>query len=619
LSLVIPDRGVNNRATSRIERKGLLVAPSKPILVVLLATLAALVVAGVASAQESDGGKVVLTVGLTNDFDTLNPIVGVEVPDYEVWNLQYATLTDKAASDFHTIPGLAESWKSSNGGKTYTYTLRDGLEWSDGTPLTAEDVAYTVNRGRKEAWLNYDSVVQNLTAKVIDDRTVEITSSVPDPKLPTMDVYILPKHVWEKYDEKAITKYNGQDGVGSGPFTLVEAKQGQFWRLKANPSYWGGKPAVDEVVFRLFNNADAMVAALKKGEIDAAHQVPSSSYQDLRSTAGIVALNGQQGGFTELAINGGDGLKKPHPALLDPKVREAIARAIDKPTIIKRVLYGLGTPGTTMSPGANLNEWVPKIPESQQFTFDLQKANQILDDAGYKDTNGDGIREMPGGGQPLNFTYMVRSESQTASTDAEFITGWLKEIGIGTTQKVVNDSRLTEVIGKGDYDMFEWGWVPFVDPDPMLSYFQCDQIASDPNDPTNYYNDANWCDKRYDALYKQQNVELDATKRQALVQQMLKLFYDSATYNVLFYDGDLQAYRTDRFTGWLKQPAAIGPVLFTNTSPTYANLTPVAAEASDGGGGLSTGAIVGIVVAALVVLGGIAFFFMRRRTAEERE
>ena len=95
-----------------------------------LVVVVALVAVTASFAQDDE--KVVLTVGVVNDYDTLNPLQGVEVPDYEVWNLQYATLTDKAADDFATTPGLAESWEASNDGKTYTYTLRDGLEWSDG-------------------------------------------------------------------------------------------------------------------------------------------------------------------------------------------------------------------------------------------------------------------------------------------------------------------------------------------------------------------------------------------------------------------------------------------------------------------------------------------------------
>ena len=119
--------------------------PAKLLIAAVLVVLVALGMTAVATAQSDDSEKVVLTVGIPETYDSFNPMVGVEVPDFDVWNMQYATLTDKAADDFATIPGLAESWEASNDGKTYTYTLREGLEWTDGTPLTAEDIAYTVN------------------------------------------------------------------------------------------------------------------------------------------------------------------------------------------------------------------------------------------------------------------------------------------------------------------------------------------------------------------------------------------------------------------------------------------------------------------------------------------
>jgi peptide/nickel transport system substrate-binding protein len=581
--------------------------------------LGALAVAVPAGSQTKK--PITFTVGDTQNIDSMNPIVGVTVPAYEAWNIQYATLTDKSPKDFSPIPGLAKSWTSSPDKKTWTYTLRPNLKWSDGQPLTAEDVAYTINRAKKEEWLNYTSVVGNLTATAQDPTTLVVKTSVPDPKLPTLDMYVVPKHIWEKQDAKAVTKYDALDGVGSGPFTLEHFEKGQFARFKANPYYYGGKPAVDRVVLRGFDNPDAMVAALKRGEIDAAEDVPGTAFHQLEKDSAVQTVQGYQGAMTEFAINGGAGLKKPHPALLDLRVRQAIAHAIDKKTIVDRVLAGLGKPADTVSTSPN-PEWSPQIPAEQQFDFNLDKAKQILDDAGYKDTNGDGIREMPGGGKPLKFRYAVRSEGDTGPATAELITGWLREIGIATTQKVYDDSRLTEVIGKGDYDLFVWGWTPFVDPDPMLSYFTCDQVSSDPDDPTNYYNDANWCDKQYDALYKQQHEEVDKAKRVELVHQMLTRFYESATYNVLYVYPDTQAYRKNRFTGWIRQPEKTGPVLFSNSSPTYARLKPFVASAStgkadDGGGG--SGGLIAIIVVAVVVLGGGGLWAMRRRTADERE
>jgi peptide/nickel transport system substrate-binding protein len=180
----------------------------------------------------------------------------------------------------------------------------------------------------------------------------------------------------------------------------------------------------------------------------------------------------------------------------------------------------------------------------------------------------------------------------------------------------MDENILYTEIAKGDYDFFHWGWTPYVDPDPMLSYFQCSGIAESADDV--YDNDANFCDPEYDKLYKQQNVELDAEKRQEIVHEMLTRFYNAGVYNTLWYEGDLQAYRTDRFEGWLRQPAEIGPVIFTNSSPTYANLTPVAASSEDGGG-TSTTSIIAIVAAAIAGAALVVYFVRRRRTAEERE
>jgi peptide/nickel transport system substrate-binding protein len=324
-----------------------------------------------------------------------------------------------------------------------------------------------------------------------------------------------------------------------------------------------------------------MIFALKKGEIDAANNVPAASYKGLASTKGIVALQGQQGSFDELALNGYNGkpprsskFSSPNPALKDLRFRQAIAYAIDKKALVSRAYQGIGTPADAISPGAS-PEWLPTISASLRYDFNLDKAKKLLDQAGYKDTDGNGIRNLPGGGKDIVLRYLVRSESEVGKPIAQFVTSWLKDIGIGTKVSTWSDSQLTVQIGKGAYDMFVWGWTPFVDPDPELSYFQCNQVAHDASDFTNYYNDSSYCDPGYDKLYAKQRVELNPRKRVAIVKQMLLRFYRSATYDAIEYTPEVQAYRTDRFTGWTQQPGKIGPVLFTNTSPTYANLRPI--------------------------------------------
>src|SRR5262245_1210981 len=436
--------------------------------------LAAAMATGPAGAAD----KVTFTVGTTQDIDSLNPLTGALVIDYEVWNLEYATLTDKAAKDFSVAPGLAESWKVSDDGLTVTYTLRDGLKWSDGQPITADDVAYTINRSRDEEWVNHISTTANLDAKAIDDKTVEITTSVPDPKLPVMDVYIVPKHIWEKLDADQASEYDALDGVASGPFRVAEVKKGQFVRMERNPNWHGKQPVMDEVIFRIFANAEAQYQALNTGEIDAVKEIPPEIFTKLDPKGKIAPIRGNQGDFAELGMNAGCGtLGDGHPALKDPKVRQAINHAIDRDLLVEKVLNGLGTPGSTLPVSAEPSWYDVQLTADETLGFDPEKAKALLDEAGWKDTNGDGVRDKDGKELKLRLFDRPGKTSQQATP---FIKGWLKDVGIDTEVKSYDDTQLTPIIGKGEYDLFIWGWTPFVDPDPMLSYFTSDQVTTDP-------------------------------------------------------------------------------------------------------------------------------------------
>jgi peptide/nickel transport system substrate-binding protein len=581
------------------------------LIVSMIAAVLAVSLVPIASAQEEDD-QVTLRVGLTQDWEVLNPTSGYTVAAYEVWNLHYATLTDKAADDFATIEGLAESWEEVEPGIEYVYTLREGLTWSDGEPLTAEDVAWNINTGRDQGWDNMISTVGNIEATAEDERTVRLVSSVPDPKLPTMDVYLVPQHIWEPVatDYDAATQYAADDGVGSGPFVMAEFTPGQSVVMAANPNYWGWEgeePPYDQVIFRLFENPDAMVAALQQGELDAAQGFPASSWDALEADADIEVVAGQQGGFDEIAINGGAAEGQPHPALLDLEVRRAISHAIDRPAVIEDLWFGLATPLETMSPSAD-PKWIPEIPEENQFTYDPERANQILDEGGYMDTDGDGIREMPDGTNPIVIRHAVNTDGDLAGSIGDLMVGWMEEIGIGVELEAYDQDALFGVIVDGTYDTFFWGWVPFVDPDPMLSYFTEAEIGN--------YNDANWFDPEYDALYTEQNQEVDPDRRLEIVHEMLTMFHDAAVYIPMYVAPDLQAYRTDTFEGWVKQPAEIGPVMFSNTSPSYAQLTPIGADA---GASDINWLLWGGIAAGVIVIAGVFLAMRNRSTADERE
>ncbi len=563
----------------------------------------------VASAQEE---KVILRVGLTQNWDTLNPMAGYLVSEWEVWVLQYRGLTN-VDDELEPIPDLAESWTASEDGLTYTYTLREGLLWSDGTPITSEDVVWNIETSVEQDWWNHVTTTENLTAVALDERTVEITSSVPDPKLPNMGFLLMPKHVWDPIatDGDAVAEYDALDGVGSGPYVLGRYDEKQSVTMVANPNWWGwgdSEPGVDEIIFRHFSNPDAMVAALERGEIDAAHGVPASAVERLEARADIEVIAGYQGGFEEIAINGGLGEAEPHPALLDIEVRKAMAMAIDRDTIVEDLWYGHAQPIDAYLPSAQ-SKWTPEIPEGKRFAYDPDMANQLLDEAGYLDTNNDGLREMPDGTNPLVFRHLVNTNTDLGASIGELFTGWMDAIGIGVQLIALDSDQTTARIEVGDYDTFYWGWVPGIDPEGLISVFISDEIG--------VWNDANWANDRYDELYELQREELDEDARIAMVHEMLTIFHDEVIYIGMVEGPELQAYRTDAFEGWVRQPAEDGPVMFTNSSPSYPLLRVAGSDPGGGDDDRNTWLIVGgvgVVVAAVAALA-----IRRRQTADEQE
>lgn len=530
-------------------------------------------VATIPIAVAQQDGPTTLVVGLTQSWDTLNPNAGYLVSEWEVWTLQYAGLTNLDL-DLEVSADLAESWESSEDGMVWTYTLREGLLWSDGAPLTAEDVAWTINTSVEQEWWNHYESTQNLTAVVIDDRTVEITTSVPDPGFPNFGILIYPKHIWEPVatDADAAATYDNLNGVGSGAYVLKEYRPQQSVTMQANPHWWGwqgAEPGVDEIVFRLFGNSDAMVASLQTGEIDAAQGIPGSAVERLDGDANIELVAGSQSGWEQIAINGGMGLAQPHPAMTDINVRRAMALAVDTQAIVEDLWYGYAEEMHVINP-AIPKKWTPSIPTEHQYVYNPDLANQMLDDAGYLDTNQDGVREMPDGTNPLAIRHLVNTNTDLGQAIGDLFAGWMEAIGIEVELIALDSDQTGTVIAEGEYETYHWGWTPSLDPDAMLLVFTSDEIGG--------WNDANWYDDRFDELFEQQKIELDEAARIDMVHEATQIFTEAAIYIGMVEGSELQAYRTDRFEGWVRQPTDSGPIMFSMSSPSYARLQPVGQE-----------------------------------------
>ena len=577
------------------------------------------------------------TIGMTNEVDSFNPFNGIEAESYEAWALMYDYMISWSPKDMSpsTDGGLATSWDTSKDGLTWTFHIRTGVTWSDGVPLTAKDIAYTYNRilhGSNESasWGSYLTSVTAITAP--DDQTVVLKLSKPNAVLPLLPMPIIPEHIWKNVSEKGVKTYSNEPAstsqpvVGSGPFELIQGKAGgSTYRFIRNPHYWGGEPKVGEVDMQVYRSEDTLVQALSAGEIDFAEDPNPLQIKRLQSDPNITAQEGDSPGFDEIAFNTGSvdtktgkPLGDPNPAVLDPKFRFALNFAIDRSQLVSKAYQGAATPATNIIPPAYTGyRWKPPSPDA--YAYDPAKAKALLDAAGYK-VGSDGWRTMPDGSPIGKLRLFARSDSETSQSTMQFFHEWLADVQIDSTVTDMESSKLTNIILDGEYDVFQWGWYVEPDPDSMLSYFTCAQRGD--------WSDSWYCNSTYDKLYKEQNESTNQAKREATVRQMQQILYDDAPYLVTVYNQIGEAYRSDRWQGFVPQPDPGGVLLFQYGHANYLNLAPVtvdgvASGGSSSGDGIDSGAVItlGLVGIVLFVGGGLlgGWAGYRKATVEYRE
>ncbi len=591
-------------------------------------------------AQATAAKKVTFTVALTTDVDSLNPFLGVEGTSYEMWALTYDYLVNYKMTDMSPAPGLAKSWETSADGKTWTFHMRDGVKWSDGKPLTAADVAYTYNRvlhGETESvnWATYLNNVKTVSAP--DATTVVLHLKKTNAVLPLLPIPIVPEHIWKNVSEKQMKSYAaepkpGKPVVGSGPFRLVQGTAGgSTFRFLKNPHYWNGTPHVDEVDFQVYKSKDPAVQALIKGEVDFVEDINPLQMRALKSHSNIDAHNGISPIFEEIGFNtgavdtkSGKPIGDGNKAVQDPKFRHALGYAVDTNRIAKSAFQGAAEPATTIIP-TQYSKWHWEPPAGTKFTFDLKKAGEELDAAGYK-KGSDGKRTMPNGKPIGDLRLFARSDQKSSIDTMDYFKEWLGDLGIDSKVTAMDSGKLGDVILTGDYDAFEWDWYVEPDPDSILTDFLCSQRGGN--------SDSWYCKKSYDAMYQQQNGQTDLAKRIAVVKRMQQKLYQDAPYIVTVYTGVGEAVRTDRFACFQPQPDPGGVWLLQYGAHNYSAVRPadkagncdgvasaVGATSASGEGSSSNPAVVWVGVAVLVLLlgGGVVLLIRRRATAAERE
>ncbi len=588
---------------------------------VALALMALVAAAPAGAAEEAESGSnAVLKIGWAHDPATLNPFVGLDEENYDVWTMNWDLLVGFSTKNLEPVPGLAESWDISKDSKTVTFHLDPEAKWSDGVPVTSEDVKWSLEElgGHGALFTSYTESITKIETP--DEHTVVIHTSHPDTRIVGgLFIYMLPKHIWDKVPMKELTgTYQPQlPLVGSGPFIVTKFDKGHILILERNPEFRGPEPKYKKIEFIKYGNQDAVERALQVGEIDMDIKVSSGNFKRIGEASNIETLKASSPSYTQLAFDVCPEELCPNakrnPAVLDKSVRQAVGYAVDRERINQ-----IAARDTSFTAYGILPSYYKSFysqPE-MDYEYDPEKAEELLDEAGWE-KQGSGPRKK--GDEELKFNLYVRSESTYNIQAAKLVAEEAKQVGIEFDVQVVSTEKLTEITtqevdGKmaPEYDTFIWGWGgdPY-DPSFLLSILTTEEIGGG--------SDSFFSNAEYDQLYKEQYGEFDVAKRKELIEKMVAITQEELPYLVLTYDPILQAYRTDRV-------ANVTPVCPEGpegdaicAAASYQPLLEIEPGSSSGGGGGGGGSGVVIAIIAVVVVGGLAFLFIRMRRRRESE
>ena len=529
-----------------------------PLALALTAGAAAALASCSSSGTGSGSSGGVLHVGTTYPIDSMNPFVAQSDYSYAVYEYIYPQLVQYDAK-LGIAPDFARTWSTSDGGRTWTFHTVPHARWSDGKPLTAADVAWTINEvmkyknGPAGQWAGLLEHMIGASAPNATTLVIKYSTAVANVLEQMQGMSVLPKQVWAPYFTGNGAKLktfanvppaNGKPMVSGGPFELVQYKSNQYALFKRNPNWWGPKPKIEGFGLQFYSNADAMVQALKNGQVDfIGEYTPPTAVKALKQ-AGFAVTTTPSISMKTFIINTNPH-KTTHRELLNPRVRQAIEYATDRSQIIKTAWLGLAQPGSTIIAPAD-GSWHDS--NVKVLPFDIAKANQLLDAAGYK-RGPNGVRIADG--HPMSYNVIFPPDERgTGDRTFQIMQTDLAKIGISISQQNMDDSATFNAISAPNskyetFDMAMWDWVPPVDPDFMLSVLTCAQLGNN--------SDSGYCNPAYDKMYARQSTLIAESARRALIWQMQQYIYAAKPYIILDYPDIIEAHST-KWTGFTVSP-----------------------------------------------------------------
>jgi peptide/nickel transport system substrate-binding protein len=401
-------------------------------------------------------GTLVLPLG--GEVSILNPVLSTDSASSAVEGVIFSGLV-KFNKHLEPIPDLAERWQVSPDGKVWTFYLRKNAVWHDGTPFTAADVKFTfdtilnpkVNSVRRS-----DYIINGIPIKFFADGPYVFQARLPSPFAPflgQMAMGILPRHLLAGQDVNRAS-FN-RNPVGTGPFKLLEWQPGNHVIVQRHENYYGRRPRLKKIIYKIIPDENAMLVALEAGEIDMAG-VPPKDYRRMWGVGRLNIFEYETLLYTYLGFN------LENPIFAEVRVRAALAYATDKDQLIALVLKGLGAQAS--APNAPVS-WAYSN-DVYKYEFNLAKANQLLEEADWK-MQKDGFRYCKG--KKLEFWILINQGNKEREKAAIILQQQYQKIGVQVKIRVLEWSALLRIVNAPkdpkDFDAVIMGWSLGIDPD----------------------------------------------------------------------------------------------------------------------------------------------------------
>lgn len=473
------------------------------------------------------------------DARRLNPIIANDSASGAINDLVFNGLV-KYDKDINLVGDLAERWTVSPDGKTIAFYLRKGVKWHDGVEFTAEDAYFTYQRlvDPKVATPYSSGYLDVAKAEAVGKYVFRVTYREPfSPALESWGIGMIPKHLLDGKDLNN-DPFN-RNPVGTGPYRFKEWVAGQKIVLEANDQYFEGRPKIDQFIYRIIPDSTTMFQELLSGGVDMMGLTPLQylrKSESPRIRENYRKFRYPSNGYTYLAYNLSSGL------FSDKRVRQALSYAIDRKSIIDGIVLGIGRPCT--GPYSHVS-WAYN-PAAKDYPHDPERAATMLRDAGWKDSDNDGILDRDG--KPFRFTILTNQGNNERIRTAEIIQQNFKAVGIDANIRVMEWQAFLEQVDKRSFDTIILGWSMGRDPD-IYDIWHSSQIKK------GGYNFIGYRDPEVDRLLVAGRRTFDIEKRKKIYYRIHEILADEQPYAFL-YVPDATPIVHKRFKGI--EPAPLG-------------------------------------------------------------